>query len=68
MLAVNGQVADEMVTGEEPMITPWEQDEPPEQDRVVVAIEPSLAGDPDEVVQYASCPAVSLVEVETELM
>jgi hypothetical protein len=64
---VNGQAADEIVIGEEPMITPCEQDEPPEHERVVVATEANLAGVPLVVVQYESCPAVSLVEVETML-
>lgn len=34
--------------------------------RVVVATSPSFAGVPEVVVQYASCPDVSLVEVETD--
>ena len=53
-VGVKGQAAEEMVTGEEPMMTPWEQLEPPEQERVVVATEPSLAGEPEVVVQYES--------------
>jgi hypothetical protein len=66
VLTVNGKAKDEMVIGDEPMMTPWVQDDPPEQERVVVATLPSLAGEPLEVVQYESCPIVSAVEVETE--
>jgi hypothetical protein len=67
VLTVNGKLNDEMVMGDEPMIVPCVHDEPPEHESVVVATEPSLAGEPDVVVQYESCPAVSFDEVETEL-
>ena len=46
---------------------PAPQDERPVQVMDDVATEPSLAGVPEVVVQYESCPMVSLVLVETEL-
>ena len=63
-VGVNGQAADEMVIGDEPMMTPCEQDEPPEQETVVVATVPKVEGVPAPV-QYASWPMVGVVEVET---
>jgi len=68
VLTVNGKVAEEMVTGEEPMMVKLEHDVPPPHEAEVVATPPNLAGVPLVVVQYESCPIVSLVEVETELM
>ena len=57
-----------MVIGEEPKTLKLEHETPPEHDTDVVATEPNLAGEPLEVVQYESCPVVSLVDVEIELM
>ena len=57
-----------MVIGEEPKTLNAEHETPPEHDTDVAATEPSLAGEPDEVVQYESCPVVSLVDVETMLV
>ena len=63
---VNGKADEEMVTGEEPRTLKLVHDVPPEQVTEVVATDPSLAGEPFVVVQYESCPIVSLVEVEIE--
>ena len=65
-LTVNGNAADVMVIGDEPRTLNVEQLVPPLHVTEVVATLPSLAGDPDVVVQYASCPDVSFVDVETD--
>ena len=54
VLTVNGNECERIVIGVEPMIVAWLQDDPPEHERVVVAMEESLAGVPEVVVQYAS--------------
>ena len=68
VLTVNGKAAEVIVIGEEPRTLNVEHDVPPLQVTDVVATLPSFAGEPELVVQYESCPAVSLVEVETDWM
>jgi len=53
VLAVNGKVKEETVTGDEPMMVAVAQDEPPEHESVVVDTVPKVEGVPTPV-QYAS--------------